>query len=101
MNVSLLSSDLSLIRWLLGGVAVLLLIWITFFDSHSLLRRYQWHQELEQLTRENERLRADIDRLQEQLDRPLSDRVVERIAREEYGMKRPGETVYRLETSTE
>jgi cell division protein FtsB len=98
MNFSLPSTNGSLTRWIVGAVAVVLLVWITFFDSHSLLRRYQWHQELEQLTQENERLRQDIQRLETKLDQPLSDDTVEEIAREEYGMKRPGETVYRVET---
>ena len=83
--------------WIIGGLLGALLIWIGFFDSHSLLRRYQWHQEHERLTTENERLRRDIQRLREKLDRPLSDSLVERIAREEYGMKRPDETIYRLQ----
>jgi cell division protein FtsB len=97
MNVSLPTSSTSILRWLAAGLAALLLIWITFFDSHSLLRRYQWHQELERLTKENQRLREDIRRLESQIDQPLSDETVEEIAREEYGMKRPGETVYRME----
>lgn len=84
-------------RWLLGGILVALFVWIGFFDSHSLLRRYQWHQEHEQLAQENEELRRKNEQLREQLDRPLTDSLVERIAREEYGMKRPGETVYRLQ----
>jgi cell division protein FtsB len=77
---------------LLGGV----LVWITFFDSHSLWQRYRWHQELEATTQENAELRSEIERLRSQLDRPLSDSLVERIAREEYGMKRPGETIHRV-----
>ena len=85
------------VRWglglLLGGV----LVWVAFFDSHSLWQRYRWHQELEATARENADLRAEIERLRSQLDRPLSDSLVERIAREEYGMKRPGETIYRLD----
>ncbi|WP_103020923.1 FtsB family cell division protein [Salinibacter altiplanensis] len=87
------------VRWgiglLLGGV----LVWIAFFDSHSLWQRYRWHQELEATTAENADLRSEIERLRSQLDRPLSDSVVERIAREEYGMKRPDETIYRVEPS--
>ena len=60
MNVSLPTSSTSIVRWLAAGLAALLLIWITFFDSHSLLRRYQWHQELERLTKENQRLQAEM-----------------------------------------
>jgi cell division protein FtsB len=43
-------------------------------------------------------LRQQIDALEKKLGEPLPDAVVERIAREEYGMKRPGETVYPIET---
>jgi cell division protein FtsB len=89
-------SNESLRRWIIGGVLCVVFVWIGFFDSHSLLRRYQWHQEQEQLVEENEELRREIDQLRNRLDRPLTDSLVERIAREEYGMKRPDETVYRL-----
>jgi cell division protein FtsB len=84
-------------RWLLIGGALVLLLWLAFFDSHSLLQRYRWHAELEELQQENERLRVETERLKQNLAEPLSDETVERIAREEYGMIRPGETVYRLE----
>lgn len=87
----------TVMRWLLAGGAVLLFLWIAFFDSHSLLKRLRWHYEHEQLTTENERLRRQIETLQHQLQQPLSDEVVERIAREEYGMKRPDETVYPID----
>jgi len=82
--------------WLLGGLIGTLLIWITFFDSHSLLRRYRWSQELDSLQQENQALQTEINRLEKKLEQPLSDRAVERIAREQYGMKRPNETIYRL-----
>jgi len=87
-----------LTRALLVGGAALLVIWITFIDSHSLLNRYQWHQEYENLSAENERLQQQVETLERKLDQPLSDEVVERIAREEYGMKRPDETVYPTES---
>ena len=89
-------SKKNLRRWIIAGVLCALFVWIAFFDSHSLLRRYQWHQEQDRLHTENQALRQEIQRLREQLDRPLTDSLVERIAREEYGMKRPEETVYRL-----
>ncbi|WP_118838374.1 FtsB family cell division protein [Salinibacter ruber] len=85
------------VRWGLGLLLGGMLVWVAFFDSHSLWQRYRWHQELEATTRENADLRAEIERLRSRLDRPLSDSLVERIAREEYGMKRPGETIYRVE----
>lgn len=84
-------------RWVLIGGAVLLFAWIAFFDSHSLLKRIRWHYEHEQLSAENERLHQEIEALQQKLEQPLSDEVVEQIAREQYGMKHPDETVYPIE----
>ena len=80
---------------LLGGLA--LAVWIGFLDSHSLFRRFAYHQEYQELARENEALRAEIEALEAELAAPLSAERVERIAREEYGMRRPGETVYLLD----
>jgi len=85
------------VRWGVGIVLAGVLVWVLFFDSHSLWQRYQWHQSLEATKHENEKLRTKIRRLRTKLDRPLTDSLVERIAREEYGMKRPGETIYRIE----
>lgn len=78
-------------------VMILAGLWITFFDSHSLVKRVRWNQEVARLTEENKALRQEIEVLEERLAEPLSDDVIEKIAREEYGMRRPGETVYRVE----
>ena len=75
---------------------VLVVGWLTFFDSHSLLRRVSYYRELRGLEVENARLRAENAELQQRLDTGLSDATVERVAREQYGMRRPGETVYRV-----
>ena len=84
------------LRLVLGFVGVVL-IWLTFFDSHSLLKRYRWHTELDELRSENEELRRRISQLEHELADGISDEQIERIAREQYGMRRPGETVYRVE----
>lgn len=97
MDTSDPSSSRSRVWWGVGVFLAGVFVWVLFFDSHSLLRRYHWQQELEATKRENAALRKDIERLRTQLDRPLSDSAVERIAREEYGMKRPDETIYRIE----
>ncbi len=78
-------------------VVLLAALWFTFFDSHSLVKSVRWHQEMARLTEENEALRQEIEALEERLAEPLSDEVIEKIAREEYGMRRPDETVYRVE----
>jgi cell division protein FtsB len=79
---------------MLGIAAGLVIIWIGFLDSHSLLKRYIWHAEAETLRTENQALTDEIDRLQLELETDLTDEEVERISREQYGMQREGETVH-------
>jgi cell division protein FtsB len=83
-------------RALLAGL-LLLATWLAFFDSHSLLKRVQWSREHDRLRAENEALRAEIEDLEGELAKGLSEERVEKIAREQYGMRRPGETVYRVD----
>ena len=83
-------------RVVLAAVS-LLLVWLTFLDSHSLVRRIGWHQEYARLQDENEELQTQIGDLESELETGLSDERVEKIAREEYHMKKPDETVYRTE----
>jgi cell division protein FtsB len=77
--------------------AGLLLVWLAFFDSHSLVKRFTWRQEAAVLAQENEELRLKIAELERQLNTNLSDEVIEQLARERYGMRRDGETVYKIE----
>ncbi len=79
---------------LFGGL--LAAVWVGFVDSHSVYRRWQLHRETDRLTAENEQLRETVARLEAELERGLTDEEIERIAREQYGMRREGETVYPL-----
>lgn len=88
-------------RWLLLTALAVGAVWFLFFDSHSLLRRGQYYAEARALAEENAELQAQIDRLDAQLDAGLSDEIVETVAREQYGMRRAGETVYPVEASTD
>ncbi len=77
--------------------STLLLVWLTFFDSHSLQKRWQWHQESERLMERNQELEQSIQDLHRQLNAELPDEVIEQLARERYGMRKEGETVYHVE----
>lgn len=83
-------------RLLLIGL-VGLIGWLAFFDSHSIVRRIGYYHELRQVAAENERLKTENAALAAQVNAGLSDEMTERVAREQYGMRRPGETVYRIE----
>lgn len=84
-------------RGLLLAAVIALAVWVAFFDSHSIQKRLRFRQQHARLTAENDSLRRQIEALQEKLQTPPADSTIERIAREEYGMRRPGETVYRVE----
>lgn len=83
-------------KTLLVFSGIVLLIWVTLLDSHSLWTRFTLSLEQRDLRAENEQLAADIDRITSMLDKPLSNADIERIAREKYSMQRSDEMVYPL-----
>ena len=95
LSEHILATPLSRRKALITGLVVMA-VWVTFFDSHSLVRRARWHSELGAIAAENTRLQLEADSLSAAIEAGLSDEVVERLARETYGMRRPGETVYRI-----
>ena len=72
----------------------MVLVWVFFFDSHSVYKRVVWHQQSNRLEIENLELRQKIEQLDQQLKVEVSDETIERLAREKHGMRREGETVY-------
>ena len=80
-------------RLLVLGLAALA-VWVGFLDSHSVWRRVAYYRELRGLEAENAQLRAENAGWSEKVRAGLSPAIVEQVAREQYGMRRPGETVY-------
>ena len=78
-------------------LGLIILVWVLFLDSHSVLNRIRWHREVDQLREENQKMEAVITETKEELTRRNDEKEIERIARESYGMRRDGETVYRVE----
>jgi cell division protein FtsB len=71
-----------------------LAVWVGLIDSHSLWRRVSYARELHALAEENRLLERENTALADRVTDGLSPATVERVAREQYGMRRPGETVY-------
>jgi cell division protein FtsB len=91
--VSLLSRP-RLRRRLIVLSLLALAVWVGLLDSHSLWRRVTYARELSALTEENRRIERENADLAGRVNDGLSPATVERVAREQYGMRRPGETVY-------
>ena len=81
-----------------GAVLVLLLfVGLGVYGWHGVVRLRQMHEQLQSLERENVTLRREAERLVQVIDRLRNDPAyLERIAREERGMVRPGETVLKF-----
>lgn len=78
----------------LGGFLVL---WFAFIDTYSLWTRYQLSERQDDLKVKTEQLEKETARLKQQIEDLKNDpALLERIAREEYGMKKEGETVYKI-----
>lgn len=82
-------------------LGVVVLLWVLFVDSHSVLNRVRWHREAERLRVENQKMEAVISQTTQELSRRDDKEEIERIAREAYGLRRDGETVYRVEVESE
>lgn len=86
-------------RWIVGGALLVLAAYFAFFGGeYGLfeLRRVRSELELERARLAD--VRAEVERLEARVDSLENDSAtVERIAREKWGMIRPGEKLYRFE----
>ena len=76
-------------------------MWVLFFDSHSILSRVLWNYEAASVELRNEELRAEIEFVKVEIEHAGDEEAVERVARESYGMRKDGETVYRVQDATD
>jgi cell division protein FtsB len=83
-------------RVIIAGVAFLA-VWLLFLDGHSFLKRVQYANERSALLEEIRELQQVNEALEARLGEGLSDELVEKVAREQYGMRRAGETVFPIE----
>ncbi len=87
------------LRWKKSFLAAILVgfvaVWFLFIDTYSLYTRYELNQRKAELEQRTEQLRHETAELEEKLEElEANPNLLERIAREEYGMRKPGETVY-------
>jgi cell division protein FtsB len=80
-----------------AALVLLLFVGLAVYGWHGVVRLRQMHEQLQSLERENVTLRREAERLVQVIDRLRNDPAyLERIAREERGMVRPGETVLKF-----
>lgn len=89
-------------KLILATVIGVPLLSFALFSQRGLLARIGLEAERRDLRSDIEALQAKRDSLREYIRRLENDTVlIEQIARERYGMVRPGETVYKLQDAQE
>lgn len=88
------------------GIALAALLIHDVFGEHGFLAMRRARMEAEKLQQEIQQINADNVRLAEEVQALKNDpRIIERIAREEMGLAKPGELIFKLppkpETSKE
>jgi cell division protein FtsB len=84
----------SFLAFILGGIIV---VWFTFIDTYSIWARIELNQRKAELKEKKEQLKNETQVLKQKIENLETDPfLLERIAREEYGMKKKGETVYKI-----
>ncbi len=79
------------------AIALLLLSWILIWADNSFLKVWQQNREIDAIKQKNEALKAENDSIARQNDRLKSDpEAAEEVAREEHGLIKPDEVIYRF-----
>ena len=97
-----MNSDLfNPLRWNKSFLALLLgafiLVWFSFIDVYSVQTRWELNDRKQELELRTEELAEKSEELKQKMDLLENDpALLEKIAREEYGMRKPGETVYKI-----
>lgn len=74
------------------------LVWILFFDEHSLIQHYRNRQKLEQLLEQKEFFKTKIEADKRKLyELQTNDENLEKFAREQFQMKKENEDVFIIE----
>ena len=89
-------------RALAVGAVVAVLAWLFIGGSEGFYAQWRMGGEVDELRGDIAALRLENQALREQIERLKNDmEYLERIARESYGMARPGESVYRVLPTTD
>ncbi len=100
MNTQLLNP----LRWkrsfLIGALLAFIAIWLLFIDTYSVLTRIQLNLQKEDLIERTGEFKKKTAKLEEKIeDLETNPDLLEKIAREEYGMRKPDEKVYRIKST--
>jgi cell division protein FtsB len=85
---------------IVGGVIVCIILIFYLFTDYGIINKYNYVTKRDNLKEKSEKLINDIDSIKVLTKELKSDTLeIERLAREKYGMLKPGETVLFLKQS--
>jgi len=93
--------NLNPLRWnksiLVTLLVAFLVVWFSFIDVYSLKTRWELSQRKKELIERTDELNLKSEEIKNKLASLENNQVLlEKIAREQYGMRKPGETVYKI-----
>ncbi|WP_069130607.1 FtsB family cell division protein [Rhodohalobacter halophilus] len=91
------------LRWkrsyLIGALIAFIAIWFLFIDTYSLYTRVDLNFKKDELIQKTDELQQQTRELEEKIQELENNPdLLEKIAREEYGMRKPDEKVYRIKS---
>ncbi|MEM0931439.1 MAG: septum formation initiator family protein [Bacteroidota bacterium] len=78
-------------------VLTIFVIWMTFFDTNSLLIHLELRKEIKKLEKQKQFLTGEIAKDKEILEKLSDSNELEKYAREKYYMKKDGEEIFLIE----
>ncbi len=78
-------------------VLTIFVIWMTFFDTNSLMIHLELRNEVKKLEKQKDFLQGEIDKDKEILKKLSSKSELEKFAREKYYMKKENEEIFLIE----
>ncbi|WP_299129288.1 septum formation initiator family protein [uncultured Winogradskyella sp.] len=78
-------------------VLILFIIWMLFFDAHSLRYHYELNKDIEELEYQKDHYKNEMAKDNKAIEELSTDEGIERAARENYYMKKPNEDIFIIE----
>tara|TARA_Y100000815_G_scaffold119682_1_gene107960 strand:+ start:524 stop:850 length:327 start_codon:yes stop_codon:yes gene_type:complete len=78
-------------------VLIVFVIWMLFFDAHSLLFHHELNSDIEELEYQKEHYKNEMTKDDKAIKELSTEEGIERTARENYYMKKPDEDIFIIE----
>ena len=81
--------------WIFYLLTAFIAVWFMFFDTYSLMTKFNLERQKKELIQHTEEYQMKTAELEAKIEALENNpELLEKIAREDYGMRKPDETVY-------